>query len=104
MKHECPYCGEKSFSPVKKAFAGSLTSKGTPCPNCGRKCVNGKQSTIFHTIAGLLMLAGVLFICFRVYNGTQGLWMAGLIALYLVVCKVADAFFFPLEKNVRIDS
>lgn len=45
--YTCPYCGAKSFNPLKKAFTGGLHTKGKVCMECGQHCVNGKASMIF---------------------------------------------------------
>lgn len=33
--YTCPYCGAKSFNPLKKAFTGGLHTKGKVCMECG---------------------------------------------------------------------
>ena len=45
-----PYCGAKSFNPLKKAFTGGLHTKGKVCMECGQHCVNGKASMIFSAV------------------------------------------------------
>ena len=44
MKYKCPHCGKETFSPWMKLRCGGMTSYGKPCPECGRRCVNGKAS------------------------------------------------------------
>lgn len=54
-KFECPHCGEKTISPIKKAFAGNQKSKGVVCPKCGGHCTNDMKSAVFHTITDFIM-------------------------------------------------
>ena len=63
MKYECPHCKEKTITLRQKAFAGTLTSRGAECEKCKRRCVNGKDSTIFRLVTSLAVL---LFITYMI--------------------------------------
>lgn len=106
--YTCPHCGKKSFTPIKKAFAGQLNSKGKPCMECGRLCVNGKAATIFNAVYSLITFVLVIIIFL---NGNKSEWMyyhevpmvIGLLLLKFIVPKLANAFFFKLEPSIRIN-
>ncbi len=100
--YTCPHCGEKSFTPITKLSCGSMRSKGRACPACGRRCVNGRQSTLFRTILGAVMLIFILYQYFMVEDCTVPMLIA--IGSYLIVSSAADMVFFPLEKAIRLDS
>lgn len=103
MKHTCPHCGEKSFSPIKKALAGSLRSSGKPCPTCGRKCCNGMGSIYFSTVVSLLMLIGCVAIYLMGTNPiVSGGIIAGIIAVRFLLVFLFDMFFGKLTKPIRI--
>ncbi len=111
--YECPHCGEKTFNPITKAFAGQINSKGKVCKNCGRHCCNGMGSTIFHTITDLIALFISVF-CYLTDTGTDvtigGTTVRGAFPI-IVVCiltafvlnKIFDAFFLPLTSPARKD-
>lgn len=100
-KYECPHCGENSISPLKKAFAGNQKSKGIVCPNCGKRCTNGMQSAIFHTIIDLLMLITVVIMYIK--TELSFIPIIIIITLTFIINKIFDALFFPLEPSLRID-
>lgn len=100
-KYVCPHCGEAAISPLKKAFAGNQKSKGTLCPNCGKRCTNGMQSAIFHSITDFVGLAVNVFIYIR-YDLSFLPILVTLTAVFLIN-TVFDAFFFPLVPSLRID-
>ncbi len=100
-KYVCPHCGEETISPLKKAFAGNQKSKGTLCPNCGKRCTNGMQSAIFHTITDSIML--ILVIIFYIKLDLSMIPIAVAIAAAFVINKIFDAFFYPLVPSLRID-
>ena len=66
-KYTCPHCGQKTFTPLQKALAGSYKSMGKPCPNCGRKCCNGMGSIYFDGILSILA-----FFSAKVISGKSG--------------------------------
>lgn len=111
--YECPHCGEKTFNPITKAFAGQINSHGRVCKNCGRHCCNGMGSTIFHTITNLIALALSVF-CYLTDKGVDinivGLQIRGAFPIIFlailaafVLNKIFDAFFLPLTSPARKD-
>ena len=106
--YTCPHCGEKSFTPLTKAFAGQLNSKGKPCPKCGRRCVNGKGATLFNAIYCLLAFAAVIFTYLKAPDiSWLGYWeliiVPGLLISMLVIPKLVNAFFFKLAEAIKLD-
>lgn len=107
--YTCPHCGEKSFNPLTKAFAGSLRTRGTPCKVCGLRCVNGVPSMIFSAIVYLAVLVLVLCYYFQVLfpNATlfeECLLTLGTLAAAFVLTHLFDAFFGPLVSVIRNDA
>ena len=75
--YTCPYCGAKSFNPLKKAFTGGLHTKGKVCMECGQHCVNGKASMIFSAVVYIAALVLVMLIYFKGNSpGTMRIWLA----------------------------
>lgn len=102
--YECPHCGEKSFNPLTKAFAGGLNSQGKVCKSCGRRCCNGNVSTIVNAVIYVIALIGVLLCYFLVNNNmTAYISMAGCIIGAWLFGKIFDAFFLPMTKVIRND-
>ena len=119
--YNCPHCGKKSFNPVTKAFAGQLNSQGKPCKECGRACVNGKAATIFNFVFSLIMFALMITVYLKApvwyedyMNGGGSAfldWVAEremlavviLLLAKIIVPRLANAFFFPLEPAIRVD-
>ncbi len=107
--YTCPHCGEKSFNPWTKAFAGSLRTKGTPCKSCGLRCVNGVPSMIFSAIVYLAALVLVMCYYFQVLFPTamffeECLLTIGTLAAAFVLTHLFDAFFGPLVSVIRNDA
>lgn len=100
-KYVCPHCGEATISPLQKAFAGNQKSKGVLCPNCGKRCTNGMQSAVFHTITDLVMLAAVVIMYIKLDLSTAPI-LAVMLAVF-VINKLFDVLFFPLVPSLRID-
>ena len=106
--YTCPHCGEKTFNPIKKAVAGTMKSKGKPCPKCGKLCVNGKGATTFSAIYCLIAFVFVVYIYI---HGTDSGWMyyheapmvIGLILSMFIVPRIANAFFFKMTPSIRTD-
>ena len=106
--YTCPHCGEKTFTPMKKAMTGSIRTKGKPCPKCGKLCVNGKSATTFSAIFCLIAFAAVIYIYI---HGADNEWMftheapmvIGLILSMLIVPRIANAFFFKMMPSIRVD-
>ncbi len=98
MNFECPHCHEKTITPIHKAFAGSLTSKGTTCPKCRLRSVNGVGSTIFSSVVSLAALVVVSkLIFFSEYDyGFAFLVSIGAIAAAWVLSKLFDLIFGKL--------
>lgn len=75
--YTCPYCGAKSFNPLKKAFTGGLHTKGKVCMECGQHCVNGKASMIF---SAMCIIAALVLVCSftsrEIPPGTMRIWLA----------------------------
>ncbi|MBR2284848.1 MAG: hypothetical protein IJ874_10605 [Ruminococcus sp.] len=119
--YNCPHCGKKSFDPIKKANAGQLNSRGKPCSECGRLCVNGKGATIFNALFSLVMFALIIVIYMKApvwyenYNNGAGngflYWVACremlavvvLLLAKILVPRIANAFFFRLEPAIRVE-
>ncbi len=103
MKHTCPHCGAKSFTPIQKALAGSLRSNGKPCSECGRKCCNGMASIYFSTIVSILMLVA----CIAIYVTAQEhfystIAIVVIIALRFLLTFLFDMFFGKLTSPIRL--
>lgn len=100
MKYECPHCHKKTITIWKKAMAGSLTSKGTTCPECKVRCVNGIASTIFRSVAGIALFCFAVYMLFVLDSamsmGTRYLYVFGGFAAYFLLVKIFDAFFGKL--------
>ncbi len=78
LKFTCPHCGKKTFTPIRKALCGGMTSNGKQCPECGGWCVNGKPSLI----AGLVLSAiglGALLYAYFTYMSRRDVIIRGLI-------------------------
>lgn len=107
--YTCPHCGEKTFTPIKKAVSGTMKSKGKPCPKCGKLCVNGKGATVFEAVYCLIAFA---FIVVIYLNGLKNEWMFThempmcicLLASMYVVPRIVNAFCFRLVQSIRLDA
>ncbi len=103
MKYECPHCGEKSISHIKKAFAGNPKSKGAKCPICERRCTNELKSAVCHSIflgAALIFLI-VMYLTQR--TAESSLYCIIAFAAALIIPHIIDAFFFKLVPAIRLD-
>ena len=111
--YNCPHCGEKSFNPLSKAFAGQLNSSGKVCMKCGRRVVNGRAATLFNAIYSLLAFAGIVAVYLFAPKtlGTSYAWIAhyemrigiGLLASKFIVPRLVNAFCFKLAPAIRIN-
>ncbi|MBQ9893917.1 MAG: hypothetical protein IJM38_00835 [Ruminococcus sp.] len=106
--YTCPHCGKKGFTPITKALAGKMNSKGRPCKNCGKRCVNGKAATIFNAVYSLITFVCMvlLFLFSQRYDFLAIREVPIMILLILslfVVPAVANAFFFKMEESIRLD-
>lgn len=100
--YTCPHCGEKTFNPLTKAFAGQLNSKGRCCPKCGKRCVNGKAATTFNAIYCLAAFIGVI-ITYLYPPYHEVLIVIGLLASMYIVPKIVNAFCFKMAESIRIE-
>lgn len=102
MKHVCPHCGQKTFSPLLKARCGGLSSSGKPCPECGVRCVNGKLSLLVNTILRLAALILIIWIYFTHTTLMQVFWygVVPLIVTYLLGF-LFDMFFGKLTEAIK---
>lgn len=106
--YTCPHCGERSFNPWTKAFAGQLNSKGKPCQKCGRLCVNGKGATIFNAVYCLIAFAFIVFTYLKSPDipFLRTWWLLiipGLLISMFIVPKLVNAFCFKMAPAIRID-
>ena len=94
MKHTCPHCGEKTFSPLQKALCGGMSSTGKPCQNCGHRCVNGKLSLIVNSITlGIALI--MIFITYFTHDTKTEVLLYGVVPLL-----IAYAFNFVFNMFV----
>ncbi len=102
MKHTCPHCGEKTFSPLQKALCGGMTSAGRRCPACGGRCVNGKLSLIVSSVLRLAALIMVIYIYF-VHTTLKEVFWYGVVPLIIsfVLGFIFDMFFGKLTEALR---
>ncbi|HBB72484.1 MAG TPA: hypothetical protein DCZ71_07765 [Ruminococcus sp.] len=113
--YTCPHCGKKSFTPFSKATAGQLNSRGTPCKECGRLCVNGKGATIFNAVYCLIAFVFVIMVYLKApvwYENYESGFLREvaeveilaeviLLLSMFIVPKLANAFFFRLEPAIK---
>lgn len=99
--YNCPHCGERTFNPITKALAGQLNSKGRVCPNCGKRCVNGKGATIFNAVYCLLAFALVVIIYLYAIPG-ESIICIGLVLSMFIVPRLVNAFCFKLAEAIRL--
>ncbi|MDD5948018.1 MAG: hypothetical protein PUC41_09550 [Oscillospiraceae bacterium] len=82
MKHQCPHCGEKTFSPLQKALCGGMSSAGKPCPKCGFRAVNGKLALVVNSITLGVALV-MIFITYFTHDSKTDLLLFGVLPLVL---------------------
>ncbi|MDE5946759.1 MAG: hypothetical protein K2G63_05620 [Oscillospiraceae bacterium] len=95
--YKCPCCGEKTFTPLTKALAGQLNSKGRPCPKCGERIANGKGATIFNAVFCFAMFAFIVY----AFLNTLDLWIIPALLAIIFVPRIVNAFFFKLDVSQR---
>ena len=104
MKYTCPHCGEKTFSPLQKALAGSYRGVGKPCPQCGKKCCNGMGSIYFDNILSVIAFISIIAIYLNT-DSTQKvqstIWMAVIIIGSLILSFLFRMFFGKLVQPLR---
>ncbi len=104
MKFACPHCGEKSFTPLQKAFAGSYRGMGKPCPNCGKRCCNGMEAIYFDAVISLIAFIIILIIYFKFdwsMKLQSSLIIGGIIIASLVISFIFKMFFGDLVPPIR---
>lgn len=106
--YNCPHCGKKGFTPMTKAFAGKMNSKGKPCKQCGTRCVNGKGATIFNAIYSVIVIVVMVayFLNSQNYDFLAKREIPFFLLLILsefIVPAVVNAFFFKMEESIRLD-
>lgn len=104
MKHVCPHCGQKTFSPLKKALCGGMSSSGKHCPECNGRCVNGKVSLAVHSVLLLIAFGMIIYTYFTFTERIQIFW-TGLLPLLIAyaVGFVFDMFFGKLIPAIKIE-
>lgn len=104
-KFTCPHCGEETFTPIQKALAGSMRTRGKPCPKCGKRCCNGMVSIYFSSAVWVLALAGILFLYFTSSDKIlSSILIAVIIVCAWLICFLFDMFFGKLTEPIRIMS
>ncbi|MCM1006740.1 MAG: hypothetical protein NC485_02235 [Ruminococcus flavefaciens] len=106
--YTCPHCGKKGFTPITKALAGKMNSKGKPCKYCGTKCVNGKAATIFNVVYSVIVIVSIFVIYFTSQHHDflamrEIPLMILLILSEFIIPAVVNAFFFKMEESIRLD-
>ena len=104
MKYPCPHCGEKTFTPLQKALAGSYRSMGKPCPKCGKRCCNGMASIYFDSIVSVIAFIFIMIIYFK-FDASQkiqsSILIAGIIGISFVLSFLFKMFFGKLTEPIR---
>lgn len=102
MKHTCPHCGEKTFSPIQKACCGGMSSQGKPCSHCGLRCVNGKLSLIVNSIT-LAIAMVMIFVTYFQHNDLTEVLIGGVLPLIgaLVFNFIFNMFFGKLVPAIK---
>ena len=102
MKHICPHCGKKTFTPIQKALCGGMSSSGRPCPECGVRCVNGKVSLLLNSLLRLAAFIMIIYTYFTHDTMMQVVWfgVVPLIASF-VIGFLFDMFFGKLTEAIK---
>lgn len=106
--YTCPHCGKKAFGPATKAFAGRMNSKGKPCQNCGKLCVNGPAATTFNFFLSCIGIIAMLVIYlaapkFAFLSYYEVVIQLSIVVGLLVVPRLIFAFCFRLHQSIRIE-
>ena len=106
--YTCPNCGKKAFGPATKAMAGRMNSKGKPCQNCGKLCVNGQGATIFNFIfstIGIIAMFTIFLIApkFEFLSYYEVPIQFGIVIGLIVIPRIIFAFCFKLHPSIRIE-
>ncbi len=102
MKHQCPHCGETTFSPIQKALCGGMSSAGKPCSECGFRAVNGKLALVVNSITLGIALV-MIFITYFIHETKMDLLLFGVLPLVtaLVFNFVFNMFFGKLIPAIK---
>ncbi len=102
-KFTCPHCGEPTFSPLQKALAGSLRTRGKPCPKCGKRCCNDMTSIYFSAVVSVLAFIAVMVIyLFHTERVFSSILIVCIILGSLLLCFLFNMFFGKLTRPLRI--
>ncbi|MBQ4534127.1 MAG: hypothetical protein IJA18_02905 [Ruminococcus sp.] len=106
--YNCPHCGKKGFTPMTKALAGKMNSKGKPCKHCGTRCVNGKGATIFNAVYSVIVIVFMVWYFLNSQNHDALAIREVPVFLLLILSEfivpaVVNAFFFKMEESIRLD-
>ncbi|MGN0620310.1 MAG: hypothetical protein ACI4I9_00440 [Porcipelethomonas sp.] len=102
-KYECPHCGEKTITPLKKAFAGTQKSQGVKCPNCGTHCTNGMESSVFRCIVTMIVLIVSVVSYVKFEANVSAVVIAASLVSGFILTHLFDALFYPLTVSLRMD-
>jgi hypothetical protein len=103
IKYTCPHCGEKTFTPIQKALAGSMRTKGKPCPKCGRRCCNGMASIYFSSVISIAAFIAIIVIYINAQEHLySSIYIACIIAGSFVLNFLFNMFFGKLAVPIRI--
>ncbi len=102
MKHTCPNCGEKSFTPLQKAMCGGMSSSGKPCLKCGIRCVNGIPSLVVNSVLRLIA-AVMIFYTYFTYTELSEVLYFGVIPLLFAFLLgfLFDMFFGKMVVAIK---
>jgi DNA-directed RNA polymerase subunit RPC12/RpoP len=102
-KYECPHCGEKTITPMQKAFAGTQKSKGVVCPNCGTHCTNGMESSVFRCVVSAIVCVVSIISYIKCEANISAIVIALSLLSGFVITRIFDALFYPLAVSLRMD-
>jgi len=102
MKYKCPHCEKDTFSPILKMRCGGMTSYGKPCPECGRRCVNGKTALIANSIFSVLGLIAILY-CYFTSRSFIDVLLTGIIPFVSTVIMrlLVNMFIGELVPSIK---
>ena len=85
-----------------------MNSKGKPCMQCGKLCVNGVGATCFNAIYSLICFIAVIVIYLNApkyewLNSYEAVIVVGIIASYFVIPKLVNSVLFKLHESIRLN-
>ncbi|MCQ2417438.1 MAG: hypothetical protein MJ071_06465 [Oscillospiraceae bacterium] len=102
MKFACPHCGEKTFSPIQKAFCGGMSNVGKPCMKCGVRCVNGIPSLVFRSICMCIAAVMIFYTYFTHETLSEVFWFGVVpLAAAYVLGLLFDMFIGKLVPAIK---